>query len=116
MSNKCPLKPVNKFVVIKDVVEQKKSGGGIIIPPDSRDVTHWAEVVAVCEGSKYEVGKTYVYQKFSETKVKIRGVTWSLITEDNILAEVTGDQPEFSEHWFKTLGPKKEVTVESDIA
>lgn len=91
------IKPLIDRVVIKMVEPEEKTQGGIILAGASKEKPQIAEVVAVGTG-KYEdgvlvpmivnVGDKVLISKYSGTEVKIDGVEYTILSQDDILAIV----------------------------
>lgn len=90
------LQPLHDRVVIKRMEEEKKSAGGIVIPDTATEKPIKGEVVAVGEGKpldngqvrklKVKAGDKVLFGKYSGTEVKIDGVEYLVVREDDILA------------------------------
>lgn len=77
----------NGYVMIKDVPqEERKTESGLILP--KAKYNRIAEIVAVCEGSKFNVGDTIVKPIGRSTPVTIDGVDYECIKEDIIFAKL----------------------------
>lgn len=90
------LQPLHDRVVIKRMEEEKKSAGGIVIPDTATEKPIKGEVVAVGEGKpldngqvrklKVKAGDKVLFGKYSGTEVKIEGIEYLVVREDDILA------------------------------
>ena len=93
------IRPLQDRVLVKRIQEEEKTKGGIIIPDTAKEKPMEAEVVAVGSGKVLEDGKVIPLQvkegdkilfgKYSGTEVKIDGVEYLMIREDEILGIVT---------------------------
>lgn len=91
------IKPLVDRVVIKMTEPKEKTQGGIILAGASKEKPQVAEVVAVGAG-KYEDGKLIpmivkigdkvLISKYSGTEVKVDGVEYTILKQDDILAIV----------------------------
>ncbi|MFO7876096.1 MAG: co-chaperone GroES [Desulfovermiculus sp.] len=92
------LKPLQDRVVIKQVEEEQKSAGGIIIPDTAKERSMQGDVVAVGPGKvdkngqrmdmSVQPGDRVMYGKFAGTEVSIDGEDRLVMREDDIIAKV----------------------------
>ena len=85
-------------VLVKHVDEDEQVKGGIIIPDSAKEKPQEAEVVALGTGKKDEDGKAIPFQvkkgdkvlisKYGGTEVKLDGVEYQLVREDDILGVI----------------------------
>lgn len=90
------LKPLHDRVLVKRLEEEEKTAGGIIIPDSAKEKPIKGEVVAAgpgkasTEGKKIEMsvkkGDKVLFNKYAGTEVKIDGVEYLVMREDDILA------------------------------
>jgi chaperonin GroES len=92
------IRPLSDRVVIRPhSLEDKKSPSGIIIPDTvSKEKPEQGKVVAVGEGRvddngkvvvmKVKVGDSVLFSKYGYDEVKIEGVEYYILKEENILA------------------------------
>ena len=93
MSN---IKPLHDRVVIKRMEEEKLSAGGIVIPDSATEKPIKGEVVAVGTGKVFDngqlrptqvkVGDKVLFGKYSGTEVKLDGVEYLVVKEDDLFA------------------------------
>lgn len=84
------LKPLYKNVVLKKEEVENKTASGIILSTETKEVPSVGEVVAVgpkCE-SGLKAGDKVVFKQYSGTKVTLDEVEYTVIDEEDILAEV----------------------------
>ena len=91
------IKPLADRVVIKMLEPEEKTQGGIILAGTAKEKPQIAEVVAVGDG-KFEdgklvpmivkVGDKVLISKYSGTEVKVDGVEYTILKQDDILAIV----------------------------
>ena len=91
------LKPLGDKVVVKFVAAEEKTQSGIILSSAAQEKPQIAEIVAV-GGGKVEdgklipmtvkVGDKVIASKYAGTIVKLDGVEYTILTEDDILAIV----------------------------
>jgi len=83
-------------VIVKRLEEEKTSPGGIVIPDSAAEKPIRGEVVAVGNGKVLEngqvrmldlkVGEKVLFGKYSGTEVKVDGVEYLVMREDDIMA------------------------------
>lgn len=94
------LKPLHDRVVIERLEDQEqKSAGGIIIPDTAKEKPQRGKVVAVGDGAFNEsgqrnkldvkVGDEVLFGKYAGNEVKIDGVEYLIMRENEILAVVS---------------------------
>ena len=91
------LKPLADRVVIKQVEAEEKTKGGIILTSAAQEKPEIYEVIVVGPGGmvdgkeiKMEVkaGDKVIAGKFTGTRVKLEGVEYTIVRQDDILAIV----------------------------
>ena len=92
------IRPLQDRVLIKRIDEQEQVRGGIIIPDTAKEKPQEAEVVAVGPGKVNDDGKRVapdikagdkvLVGKYSGSDIKIDGVDYVIVREDEILAVV----------------------------
>ncbi len=91
------LRPLGDKIVIKKIDEKAVTSTGIVLPTSNTEKPNQAEVVAVGQGGivdgkevtmQVKVGDTVIYSQFSGTNVKLEGVEYIIIRQDDILAIV----------------------------
>ena len=90
------IRPLHDRVIVKRVEEEKKSAGGIIIPDAAAEKPVQGVVKAVGKGKILEngevrpldlkVGDKVLFGKYSGTEVKVDGVDYLVMREDDIVA------------------------------
>ena len=90
------IKPLYDRVVIKRMEEEKLSAGGIVIPDSATEKPIKGEVVAVGSGKVFDngqlrptqvkVGDKVLFGKYSGTEVKLDGVEYLVVKEDDLFA------------------------------
>ena len=89
-------KPLNNYVLLERIEEEKKTAGGIIIPDTAKEKPSRGRVIAVGEGvfdggnripMSVRVGDVVLFAKWaaSANEVKINGQDFVLIKETDIL-------------------------------
>ncbi|PKM58038.1 MAG: co-chaperone GroES [Firmicutes bacterium HGW-Firmicutes-3] len=91
------LKPLNDRVVLKQLKAEEKTKSGIVLPGQAQEKPQEAEVVAVGPGGNVEgkeitmqvvVGDKVIYSKYAGTEVKLDGVEYIIVKQNDILAVV----------------------------
>lgn len=91
------IKPLVDRVVIKQVEAEETTKSGIILTAAAQEKPSIAEIVAVGPGGMVDgkevkmfvkVGDKVLISKYSGTEVKIDGVEYSIVRQDDILAVV----------------------------
>lgn len=91
------IKPLADRVVVKAVEAEETTKGGIILTSGAQEKPQTAEVVAVGPGGIVngnevkmfvKVGDIVLTSKYSGTEVKLDGVEYSIVRQDDILAIV----------------------------
>ncbi len=85
------LKPLGDRVVLKQLVEEETTVGGIIIPGANKEKPQQAEVVAVGPGTaevkmEVKVGDKVIFSKYSGTEVKVDDVEYIICKQADVLA------------------------------
>jgi chaperonin GroES len=88
-------RPLHDRVVVKRIDAEEKTAGGIIIPDTAKEKPQQGEVVAVGPGGRDETGKLIpidvkvgdrvLFGKWSGTEVKIDGVEYLIMKENDIM-------------------------------
>ncbi len=89
------IRPLQDRVIVKRLEEEQKTKGGIIIPDTAKEKPIEGEVIAVGKGKILEdgkiakldvkVGDRVLFSKYGGTEVKIEGVDYLIMREDDIL-------------------------------
>ena len=91
------LKPLQNRVVIKFVEAEEKTKTGIILTASAQEKPQIAEIIAVGAGKvedgkivpmTVKVGDKVIASKYAGTVVKMDGVEYTVLSEDDILAIV----------------------------
>ena len=92
------LRPLYDRIVVKRVEEKEQLKGGIIIPDSAKEKPQSGEVVAVGKGKRLEDGTVFpldlkagnkiLFAKYSGSEVKIDGVEYLIMREDEVLGVV----------------------------
>ena len=85
------IKPLGERVLLKRIEEDEQIRGGIIIPDSAKEKSQEAEVVALGTGKAddkpfyVKVGDKVLLPTYGGSQVKVNGVEYTLINEDDIL-------------------------------
>ncbi|MBM4226407.1 MAG: co-chaperone GroES [Gammaproteobacteria bacterium] len=90
------IRPLHDRVLVKRLEEEKTSPGGIVIPDSAAEKPIRGEVVGVGNGKVLDngqvrmldvkVGDKVLFGKYSGTEVKVEGVEYVVMREDDIMA------------------------------
>ena len=90
------IRPLHDRVIVKRLEEEKTSPGGIVIPDSAAEKPVRGEIVAAGNGKVLEngsirpldvkVGDKILFGKYSGTEVKVDGVDYLVMREDDIVA------------------------------
>ena len=92
------LKPLSDRVILKALDKIEKTAGGIFLPDSAKEKPAEAEVVAVGPGQlnsnghlivpDVKVGDKVIYAKYAGTEVKVDGVDYIIVRNEDILGIV----------------------------
>ena len=92
------IRPLQDRVLVKQLEEEERTKGGIIIPDSAKEKPHQGKVVAVGKGKKLEdgsvrpldikAGDTVLFEKYAGTMVKLEGEEYMIMREEEILAVI----------------------------
>lgn len=88
------IKPLGERVLLKRIEEDEQIRGGIIIPDSAKEKSQEAEVIAVGTGKAddkpfyVKKGDRVLMPQYGGTAVKLDGVEYTIIEEDNLLGVV----------------------------
>jgi chaperonin GroES len=84
-----PLQPLGDYVVAQAEEAAKKTASGLYLPDNATEKPKTAKVLAVGKNAgQIKVGDRIVYKSYSTTEVKVDGVEFILVKEEDILATV----------------------------
>ena len=91
-------RPLHDRVVVERIEADEKSSGGIIIPDTAKEKPSQGEIIAVGPGGRDESGKLIpidlkmgdrvLFGKWSGTEIKLDGVDYLIMKEDEVLAAI----------------------------
>ena len=92
------IRPLQDRILVKQLEEEEKTAGGIIIPDTAKEKPQQGKVVAVGKGKILEdgsvrpldikVGDRILFEKYAGTTVKIGGEEYMIMREDDVLAVI----------------------------
>mgnify|MGYP001461227822 CR=1 FL=1 len=91
------IRPLGDRVVIKRLEAEETTKSGILLPGSAKEKPQQAEIVAVGPGGfvdgkevrmELKVGDKVLFSKYSGTEVKIDGIEYTILKQDDILAVV----------------------------
>ncbi len=95
------IRPLYDRIVVKRIEEQEQVQGGIIIPDTAKEKPQQGEVVAVGRGKRLEngtlvpldlkVGDRVLFGKYSGNEIKLDGVEYLIMREDEVLGVIEGE-------------------------
>lgn len=84
-----PLSPLADYVVAQADAAETKTASGLYLPQNSAEKPKTSKVVAVGpEAKQVKVGDRIVYKSYANTDIKVDGVEFILVKEEDILATV----------------------------
>jgi len=93
------IRPLQDRILVKRLLGEEKTKGGIIIPDSAKEKPHEGEVVAVGNGKVLDngtkqpldvkEGDRVLFSKYSGTEVKIEGEEYTIMREDDILGIIS---------------------------
>lgn len=94
------IRPLYDRIVVKRIEEKEQVQGGIIIPDTAKEKPQEGEVVAVGRGKRLEngnlvpldvkVGDRILFGKYSGNEIKLDGVEYLIMREDEVLGIIEG--------------------------
>jgi len=92
------LRPLQDRIIVKRLEEENKTSGGIYIPDTAKEKPQKGEIIAVGKGKITEDGKVLpidvkvgdkvLFGKYAGTEIKIEGVDYLIMREDDILGVI----------------------------
>lgn len=84
-----PVQPLADYVVAQAEEAKSKTASGLYLPDNAKEKPKTAKVVAVGKAAEQiKVGDRIIYKSYSPTEVKLDGVEYILVKEEDILATV----------------------------
>jgi chaperonin GroES len=90
------IRPLHDRIIVKQLEEEEKTAGGIIIPDTAKEKPHQGKIIAVGKGKILEdgsvrpldvkVGDKVLFEKFAGSTIKLSGEEYMIMREEEILA------------------------------
>jgi chaperonin GroES len=97
---KLNIKPINDKVLVKRLEAETTTAGGIVLPDNAKEKPKEGTIVAVGNGrmlksgerSQFQVAKgdRVIFSSYAGTEIKVQGVDYLILAEDDVLAVVEG--------------------------
>lgn len=91
-------RPLHDRILVERVESEERTKGGIILPDTAKEKPQQGKIVAVGTGKRTEDGKiipmelkagdTILFGKYSGSEIKIEGVEYLIMKEDDVLGLV----------------------------
>ena len=92
--------PLHDRILVRRIEEVGTTRGGIIIPDSAKDKPQEGEVISIGRGKTNDEGKVFplavqqgdriLFGKYAGTEIKIDGVDFLIMKEEEVLGVVTG--------------------------
>jgi chaperonin GroES len=92
------LRPLQDRIIVKRLEEESMTAGGLYIPDTAKEKPQKGEIIAVGKGKVTEdgklipvdlkVGEKVLFGKYAGTEIKIDGVDYLIMREDDILGVI----------------------------
>jgi len=91
------INPLGDRIVMKNLEAEETTKGGILLTNSAKEKPQMAEVLAVGPGGNVDgkeitmhvkVGQKVIYSKYAGTEVKLDGVEYILVRQNDVLAVV----------------------------
>jgi chaperonin GroES len=93
-------RPLYDRLLVERVESEEVTKGGIIVPDSAKEKPQQGKIIAVGKGKKAEdgkllpldvkVGDTILFGKYSGSEIKIQGVEYLIMREEDVLGIVEG--------------------------
>lgn len=84
-----PVQPLADYVVAQAEEAKSKTASGLYLPDNAKEKPKTAKVVAIGKTvQQIKIGDRIIYKSYSPTEVKLDGVEYILVKEEDILATV----------------------------
>ena len=83
------LKPLADRVIVKRLEAEAKTASGIVLPDSAKEKPEQGEVIVCGKGVKeVKKGDKVIFGKYSPTEIKVDGLEYLVIKEEDVLAIV----------------------------
>ena len=103
VATKVGIRPLHDRVIVQRIEEGEQKVGGIIIPDTAKEKPQQGKVIAVGKGKVEKDGKitpldvkegdTILFGKYSGQEIKLDGLEYLIMKEDEVLAAVENVSP-----------------------
>jgi chaperonin GroES len=84
-----PLHPLGDYVVATQEEAKATTASGLYLPDNAQEKPKTAKIEAVGPNAKQvKVGDRIIYKSYSTTEIKVEGVDYILVKEEDVLATV----------------------------
>lgn len=85
-----PLKPLADRIVLQVEEAKSQTASGLFIPDTAKEKSKIAKVAAIGGDVKtLKIGDKVVYKEYSTTEIKIEGVEYLILKEEDVLATIS---------------------------
>lgn len=91
-------RPLHDRILVERVESEERTKGGIILPDSAKEKPQQGKIIAVGSGRRTEDGKviplelkegdTILFGKYSGSEIKIEGIEYLIMKEDDVLGLV----------------------------
>jgi chaperonin GroES len=91
-------RPLHDRILVERVESEERTKGGIILPDSAKEKPQQGKIIAVGAGRRTEDGKiiplelkagdTILFGKYSGSEIKIEGIEYLIMKEDDVLGLV----------------------------
>jgi len=93
-------RPLHDRILVERVESEERTKGGIILPDSAKEKPQQGKIIAVGSGRRAEdgtitplevkVGDAILFGKYSGSEIKIEGIEYLIMKEDDVLGIVEG--------------------------
>lgn len=84
-----PIQPLGDYVVAQQEAAQTKTASGLYLPESAQEKPKTSKIVAVGKNVKeLKVGDRIVFKTYGGTDLKLEGVEYAIIKEEDVLATI----------------------------
>jgi chaperonin GroES len=92
------IRPLHDRIIVERIEEEAKTAGGLIIPDTAKEKPQQGKVIAAGKGKLTEEGKVLtmdvkvgdkvLFGKYAGTEIKLEGMEYLIMREDDILGVI----------------------------
>jgi len=93
-------RPLHDRILVERVESEERTKGGIILPDSAKEKPQQGKIIAIGSGRRAEdgtitplevkVGDAILFGKYSGSEIKIEGIEYLIMKEDDVLGIVEG--------------------------